>query len=97
LAPVALERFCQRVLEELAHIASDTSKTQHQRYLAIYTLIRNRDKELAQAFNDRRRSNALFQLANIYAQELLSDEEFSRFGSETRSIVGYLLDADRSK
>jgi len=93
MAPVALERFCQDVLETLEHTASDNSKSYHQRYLAIYDLIRRRDKEMAAAFNDMRRSTALFQLANICSQHLLRDEEFSRFSAETRSIVEFLLGA----
>jgi hypothetical protein len=93
LAPVALERFCQDVLEKLERIAANDSKTYHQRYLAIYDLVRRRDRELAKAFNDLRRSTAFFQLANIYSQHLLGDEEFSRFSSETRSIVEFILGA----
>jgi hypothetical protein len=96
MAAVALERFCQGALEKLEHIAADGSKTCHQRYLAIYDLIRRRDKELAVAFNDIRRSTALFQLANIYSQGLLRDEEFSRFSSETQSIVKFLLSTGNS-
>jgi hypothetical protein len=93
MASVALERFCQDVLEKLEHIASDNSKTYHQRYLAIYDLVRRRDRELAKAFNDLRRSTAFFQLANIYSQRLLRDDEFSRFSAETRSVVEFLLGA----
>jgi hypothetical protein len=91
LAPLALERFCQDVLEKLEHIAADGSRTYHQRYLAIYDLVRRRDRELAKTFNDLRRSAALFQLTNLYSQQLLRDEEFSRFSPETQSIVKFLL------
>lgn len=91
MASVALERFCRDVLEKLQHIAADDTKTYHQRYLAIYELVRRRDKELAQAFNGMRRSTAFEQLAAIYSQRLLRDEEFSRFSPETRSIVELFL------
>src|SRR5215813_7777767 len=33
LHPVALERFCRRILEELERINSDSAKSFHQRYL----------------------------------------------------------------
>jgi len=36
LQPVALDRFCQRVLAEIDAIASDDSKTNHERYLDIF-------------------------------------------------------------
>ena len=56
LQPVALDRFCQKILTEIEGIAADTNKTHHERYLAIYERIRQRDKELAAAFDDLRRS-----------------------------------------
>jgi hypothetical protein len=87
LHPIALERFCQRVLSEVASLASQTDKSSHERYLAVFKLIQRRDKELADAFNDMRRSTALQQLACIRSHELLTDDEFSRFSPETRAAV----------
>jgi hypothetical protein len=63
----------------------------HQRYLAIFAVLQRRDKEIAQAFNDLRRSTALTQLATIYSHGLLTEEEFLRFSPETRSIIELLL------
>ena len=54
LHPVALERFCQRVLEERARLWSGPGKSSHQRYLAVFKLIERRDKELADAFDNPR-------------------------------------------
>jgi hypothetical protein len=91
LAPLALERFCQETLDKIAHIAAGRNRTYHQRYLAIYDLIQRRDKMLADAFNNMRRSTAFYQLAHIYSMQLLREEEFSRFSQETRSLVALLL------
>jgi hypothetical protein len=88
---VALDRFCQRVLSEIAGVSSDAEKSNHERYLAVYRLIEQRGKELADAFNDLRRSTALRQLACLRSLELLTDEEFARFGPETRDSVGVWL------
>lgn len=84
---IALERFCQRVLSEIAHTAADTGKSSHERYLDIFSLIKRRDKELAHAFDDLRRSTALMQIAIIQSQGLLAEEEFLRFSLETRNVV----------
>jgi hypothetical protein len=46
LKSVALERFCDRVLSDLDRARTDATSTSHQRYLAIYRLIEQRDKEL---------------------------------------------------
>ncbi len=90
LFPIALDRLCGRILEEIEHINTDTSKGTHQRYLEIYELMQRRDKEIARAFNDLRRSTALIRLVTILSQRLLTQEEFARFSPETHSFVEML-------
>ena len=68
-------------------VASDQKRTYHQRYQAVYRLMEKRDRELADAFNNPRRSTALFQLAHIRRIGLITDEEMGRFGEEARQIV----------
>jgi hypothetical protein len=88
LHPVALERFCEGVLSELGPLlASDTGKSAHERYVALYRLLERRDKELAEAFDDLSRSTAPLRLAVIRSRGLLTEEEFARFSSETRGAV----------
>ncbi|TAN64952.1 MAG: peptide ABC transporter substrate-binding protein [Methylobacter sp.] len=90
LHKVALERFCQRVLNEIECINSDSTKSFHQRYLDIFNVIERRDKEIVQYFNDVRRSTALTQLALMQASGLITEEEFMSFSSETRSVLEVL-------
>jgi hypothetical protein len=96
LAPVALERFCQRILEEIERSGSDTTKNHHQRYLNIYAILQQRDREIAVAFNDMRRSTALAQLATICSYDLLTEEEFLRFSPETRNVIDLFLSRSRA-
>jgi hypothetical protein len=91
LQAVALERFCERVLSEVGRLAADTRKNHHERYLAVFKLMERRDKELADAFNNPRRSTALLQLARLQGLGLLTDEEFARFSPETRASVQVFL------
>jgi hypothetical protein len=91
LQSVALQRFCQRVLDEIVQVASEADKSSHERYGEIYGLIQKRDKELAAAFDGPRRSRALVQLAHLQGHGLLTEEEFSRFSSETREIIQLLM------
>jgi hypothetical protein len=93
LHPVALERFCERTLSEVGRLAADSGKSAHERYLAMYRLLQRRDKELAQAFDDMRRSTAWHQLAILRSRGLLTDEEFARFSSETQGAVRVFLGA----
>jgi hypothetical protein len=84
---VALDRYCERVLAEVTSVASDAGQTHHQRYLAVYRLIEKRDEELANAFNDPRRSTAFQQLLYLRSLNLLTEEEFARFQPETRDLL----------
>ena len=92
LHELALDRFCQRVLDEAVGLAAAPDKSAHDRYLAVYRLMRDRDKELGHAFDNPRRSAALEQLVLIRSKGLLTDEEFAQFSDEARAAVEFLLD-----
>jgi hypothetical protein len=84
---IALERFSQRVLEEV-HLATTEAKDDyHECYLKVYALIRNRDKRMARAFNDPKRSMAFIQLANIIEEGLLTDDELKEFSPGAREAI----------
>jgi len=68
-------------------MAKDLTVESHERYLNLYQYVQKRDRILASAFDDQRRSNALLKLAAIYAQGLLTEEEFARFTEETRRKI----------
>lgn len=45
--PLAVERFCERVLGEIDRVVSDAAHTRHERYLQIYKLMQHCDLEMA--------------------------------------------------
>ncbi len=90
LRVIALERLCERALNDIQRIAGDASKTFHERYLAVYKTIQQRDREVANAFNDFRRSTAVLQLGIIHSHDLLTEAELSRFTDETRKRIEFL-------
>ena len=90
LRPIALERFCQRALSDIDGLAHDGAKTGHERYLAIYALMQQRDSELAGIFNDLRRSTALEQLAHLQALNLLTEDEMAHFSPDTLEVIRFL-------
>ena len=91
LRELALERFCKRALEELESLRMDEARSHHERYLDIYRLLQDRDEELAQAFNDPRRSRMIRQLAAIHAYRLLEPHELARFTPDTRATIEALV------
>jgi hypothetical protein len=83
----ALERFCERVLTDLGDIAGNDKRSFHQRYGEIFKLIEDRDKAMARAFDDLRRSTAIFQLGLMHSYGLLEPGELNEFTDETRESV----------
>ena len=96
LHEIALERFCERTLKGVTRTSAAEGQTAHQRYLKVYRLIHKRDKELADAFNDPRRSMALLQLMMIVSLKLITSEELASFSPTTQQSVATLLDVGRS-
>jgi hypothetical protein len=86
LHSIALERYCQRVLEEV-RLAAACQASYHDCYLKVYRLIRARDKTMAYAFDDPRRSTAFALLANIIHEGLLTDEELKQFSYEAQEHI----------
>jgi hypothetical protein len=91
LKPIALERYCQRLLAEVEQIISSNEESHHERFLKLFHLIIERNKDLGYAFDDIRRSNSLIKLGAIHSRGLLTDAEFSRFTFETRESINQWL------
>src|SRR5947209_17815425 len=82
LRKAALERFCQRVLDDIARIGSDQTKDKHQRYIAIYRLMQQRDGEIDRIFDTLRRSTAVRQICSFRSYDLLTADELRGFSPE---------------
>lgn len=87
LRRLALDRLCTRVLDEMVAPAENRRKSAHERYLAVFKLMKERDLELAAAFDNPKRSMAVMQLMCMRRLGLLTDDEFACFSDETRARV----------
>jgi hypothetical protein len=90
LHPVALDRYCRRVLDEAAARTAAEGQTAHERYLALYQLVRDRNREMAEVFDDVRRSTARIQLLRIRALGLVTPEELAGFSADLRTWLDNL-------
>jgi hypothetical protein len=84
LRELALERLCKRALDGLQPRIEDRSRTYYDRYLDIFQFLKERDREVARAFDDPKRSQMIHQLAAMQDLGLLESEELSRFSTRTR-------------
>jgi hypothetical protein len=93
LHKVALERFCKQVIQDVNKVTADVQGDFHKHYIALWKLIRDRDQEIAYAFNDMRRSTAIAMIANVHELDLFTPEEFSEFSPETRDTVDRIVES----
>ena len=87
LRPTARDRFCRRVLDECRAVCDDDSASNHERYRRLYDLIHECDKEMADAFDDARRSTAIVRLMTMRKHNLVTPEELARFSNDTRRLL----------
>ncbi|HEV3051957.1 MAG TPA: hypothetical protein VGX50_16735 [Longimicrobium sp.] len=86
----ALNRLCERILDECRGVMDDPNGTAHERYLRLFKLIQDRDEDIEHAFNDMRRSRAVQRISWIKFLDLLTDEEWERFSPQTRETALFL-------
>jgi hypothetical protein len=92
LEATALQRYCSRVLDESDAIIHHTKESPHERYLRLFDLLRDRNADMAAAFDDLRRSTAIHHLAAMVRLRLLTDEELSGFQADVQETVRALAD-----
>jgi len=92
LHDIARERFCQRVLADIERINAVAIQKAHTRYLEIFKLIEEQDKEIEWIFNDLHRANALEHLCAMCSRKLLSEDELALLSQEARDHVKWFLE-----
>ncbi|WP_340105629.1 hypothetical protein [Rhodohalobacter sp. 8-1] len=95
LRPLALDRYCKRVMEDVEKTIHQSNKDSHTRYIEMYKTVKEGDKKLAQMFDGYSRSKAVEQLLLYYSNDLLTDEEFARLSDETREQILSILEIMR--
>ena len=75
------------MLKDVQQIASDSSLSHHERFLQVCDVIGDRNRTIADAFDDVRRSRMLQQLSAIQALGLLTQDELNRFSDVVRETL----------
>ena len=86
-----LGRACEKIFDDVELIYKNRSENIHKSYLELYTLINEKNHELSEMFDDLRRSNIIIKITSWKRNNLISDEEFSEFSSETQESVNYII------
>lgn len=85
----ALKRFARRVLDEGQAICRNDSETSYERYLELYELVRERDREFERIFGCLHRSTAFVCLKLMHHSGLISDEELSGLSAGVRRTLAF--------
>jgi len=89
LSKEVLERYCQKILTEAATYETGRDSA-HERYLKLYRLVQRRDREIADVFNNPRRSSAYQQIALALRNKIITRAELRKFSEATQEIVDLL-------
>jgi hypothetical protein len=81
---LAVERYAQRVLDEVAQICRDKTAPAADRFAELPRLIRDRDKASFHIFDTLRRSSAVRCLIMMRQHDLVTEEEMQSFSAELR-------------
>jgi hypothetical protein len=81
----ALERFCGTILNDVSEgLESSDNPTNHSKYLYLYKLIENYDKQVALLFNDHSRSKATIQLLMLRQKGLVNEADLKGISNELK-------------
>jgi hypothetical protein len=82
-----LALVCGRILDETGKISQEREGGEHQAFLNLWTTINQGNSQVAELFDDIRRSTALQKLIAWKRHGLLSDEELALFTEETQAVL----------
>lgn len=78
----AIALFCDRALEEFDEAINNNEENPHNRYLLLYKLVQNRDKQMQLLFDGHSRSKAILQLIAIRGEGLANEELLNKLSAE---------------
>ncbi len=97
MKPAVLDRVCKGILDALRAriVISSNEQIHHKQYLNVYKWLHDQDKEIANGFNDLKRSNAYYLLSYWVRNQWITLQEFNRLGEDTKAKVLLLADLDQ--
>lgn len=81
---IALEKYCTLVLNESQDVISMQDEHVHNKYLLLYKLLHNRDKQMSLLFDGHSRSRAWLQLIAIRSKGLADETLLAKLSDEFR-------------
>ena len=89
IKPEMLNTLCRRINQEVVHMIHSSEKSEHEKYLDVYTYIQKIDRVVADCFDDWRRSNIDIKVAFLLRNNLLTDEHVQKLSEETQNQINF--------
>lgn len=83
----ALRLLCERALSEVRAVLDAPGRSEHERFLDLLETVIDRNRDIARAFDNPRRSGIVGHLAAMRDLGLLTPELVARRGPEFRDLV----------
>ena len=94
LKPELLEQACGDILQSVKALIETPGKGRHEAYLELWRLLDEEDKRIGVMFDDHTRSQAIFKIAVLYRNGLITETMLEEFSEETREMVRYITRDD---
>jgi len=78
----AINQFCIEALAEFEDVIKDKTISAHDRYLLLYKLVQNIDKEMVRIFDYHSRSKAQMQLLAMRVRGLVPEDHLEKLSPE---------------
>ena len=79
---LALEAYCAKALADIESLITDQGQDAHARFMALYQLLRARNKQLAFIFEGHSRSKASLQLRILRFENLVDESLLGQLSPE---------------
>lgn len=87
-----LDVACERILKKIENLINNKTNDNHKAYLKLWKLIRKEDRKIATMFDDPKRSNAIFQMAELVKHDLIDQKTLKEFSQETQERINRILE-----
>ena len=92
-----LNTLCYRINKQSVSIIQNPDKTEHEKYLELYTHILDSDEIVARCFNDWRRSNIEIKISQLLLENLLTEEHIQNLSDETQKLIEFYRSLQKKK
>ncbi|MEJ2483237.1 MAG: hypothetical protein P8049_09030 [Gemmatimonadota bacterium] len=94
----ALRLLCERALEEVRAATDAPERSEHERFGDVLETVTRRNRDIARAFDNPRRSHVWHHLLAMADLELLPPDLVAKSGAELRGLISQVerMRSDRS-